>query len=129
MDRYLSIMRPFRAIMALAIATSLVLLPIGALAFSDIAISSGDAHFSVKMTASTDVSMDCCPDDVVGKPGRLSANKCGMAVCCVGGMVALADLGAVTFRFLHTAATVVAMPVDQFVPVSDGSPPHRPPRV
>lgn len=122
-------MRLFRTILALVIAASLALMPMGAPAVAGVPMSSGDAHFSMQMGASTDMSMDCCPDDGKGMLGHSGGNKCGMGICCVGGIAALGELGAVAFSCFHTAATVVAIPADQFAPVRDGSPPHRPPRV
>ena len=123
-------MRLFRTILALAIAASLALLPIGAPAVAGIPSSSGDAHFSMGMGASTDMSMDdCCPDDMKGMPGHSDGNACGMGICCVGGTVTLGNVGAVGFRLLPAAATEVAIPVDQIVPVRDVSPPYKPPRV
>lgn len=121
-------MRIFRTILALAIAASLALLPMGAPAFAG-PVSSGDAHSGMEMGASADMSMDCCPDDMKGMPGHSGGDKCGMGVCCVGGTVAIGDIGTVGFRFIRTAATQVAIPADQIVPVRAGSPPHRPPRV
>ena len=120
----------FRTIRALAIAASLALLPMGAPAVAGLPMSSGDAQISVEMGGSTDMSMDdCCPDDMKGMPGHSGGDKCGMGVCCVGGTVAIGDIGTVGFRFIRTAATQVAIPADQIVPVRAGSPPHRPPRV
>lgn len=122
-------MRLFRTILALAIVASLALLPMGAPAAAGILISSGDAHFSTEMGASTDMSMDdCCPDDMKDMPCPQGGNKCGTGIGCVGGTVALANVGTVGFRFLRRAATEVANPTDQIVPVRDGSPPYRPPR-
>ena len=122
-------MRLFRTILALAIAASLALLPMGAPAVAGMPMSSGDAQFSMGMGASTDMSMDCCPDDVKGMPVHPGGNKCGMDICCVGGTVALGDFGTVGFRFLRAAATKVAIPADQIIPVRDANPPYRPPRV
>ena len=121
-------MRIFRTILALAIAASLALLPLGAPAFAG-PTSSGDAHSHMEMDASADMSMDCCPDDMKGMPGHSGGDKCGIGVCCVGGTVALGDVRTVGFRFIRTAATQVAIPADQVVPVREGSPPHRPPRI
>lgn len=121
-------MRIFRTILALAIAASLALLPLGTPAFAG-PMSSGDAHSHMEMGASADMSMDCCPNDIKGMPSHSGGDKCGMGVCCVGGTVALGDLAAVGFRFLRTAATEVAIPADQIVPVRDVSLPYRPPRV
>ena len=122
-------MRIFRTILALAIAASLALLPMGAPAVAGIPMSSGDVQISMEMGASTDMSMECCPDDMKGMPVHPGGNKCGMGICCVGGTVALGDIGVVGFRFLRAAATEVAIPTDQIIPVRDSSPPYRPPRV
>lgn len=120
-------MRVFRTILALVIAASLALLPLGAPALAG---PSGDAHSAMQMGGSNDMSMDdCCPDDMKGVPGHSGGEKCGMPVCCVSGTVALGDVAALRSRFLRTAATKVAIPVDQIVPVRDTSPPYRPPRV
>ena len=123
-------MRLFRTILALAIVASLALLPMGAPAVAGTPMSSGDVHFSMEMAASTDMSMDdCCLDDMKGMLGHSGGNKCGMGICCVGGTVALGEVEAVAFRFLRTAATELAIPADQIIPLPDGSPPYRPPRV
>ena len=123
-------MRLFRTILALAIAASLAQLPMGAPAVAGIPMSSGDAHSSMAMGASPDMSMDdCCPDDMKSMLGVLGGNKCGMGICCVSGTVALGDVGPVSFCFFRAAATEVAIPADQIIPVWDGSPPYRPPRV
>lgn len=122
-------MRLFRTILALAIAASLALLPMGAPAVASIPMSSGDVQISMEVGALTDVSMDCCPDDMNGVPVHSDGNKCGMGICCVGGTIVLGDLGTVGFSVLHAAATQVATPADQIIPVRDGIPPYRPPRV
>jgi hypothetical protein len=122
-------MRLVRTILALAIAASLALMPVGASA-AGFAMSSGDAHSGMQMGASTDMSMDdCCPDDMKRMPSHTDGDECGMGFCCVGGTVALGDVGTVGFRFLRAAATEVAIPTDQIVIVRGGSPPFRPPRV
>ena len=122
-------MRLLRTILALAIAASLALLPMGASAVAGISMSSGDVQISMDMGASTDMSMECCLDDMKGMPVHPAGNKCGMGMCCVGGTVALGDVGIVGFRFLRPAATEVAIPADQIIPVRAGVPPDRPPRV
>lgn len=123
-------MRLFRTIMALAIAASLALLPMGAPAAAGIPMSSADVHFSIELGASTDMSLDdCCSDDVRGMLCPQGGNKCGTGISCVGGTVALGNVGTVGFRFLRAAATKVDIPADQIMPVRDGSPPYRPPRV
>lgn len=121
-------MRIFRNILALAIAASLALMPLGGSAVAG-PMSSGDAHFDMGMGGSTDMSMDdCCPDDMKAIPGHSGSDKCGMAVCCIGGTVALGDVATVGFRFVRTAATPVAIPVDQVLSYRGASPPFRPPR-
>lgn len=123
-------MRLFRTILALAIAASLALLPVGAPVVAGIPLSSGDAHSSMEMGASTDMSMDdCCPDDMKGMPCPQDGSKCGTGISCVGGAVALGNVAVVGFRFLRAAAAKVAIPADQFVLARDDSPPYRPPRV
>ena len=84
-------MRVFRTILALAIAASLALMPLGGSAVAG-PMSSGDAHFDTGMGGSTDMSMDdCCPDDMQDIPGHSGSDKCGMAVCCI-----------VWIEYLHT---------------------------
>ena len=123
-------MRFVRTILAFAIAASLALLPVGASSAGGFAMVSGGAHSSMQMGASDDMSMDdCCPDDVKGAPSHTDGYKCSMGFCCVGGAVALGDVRALRFEFLPAAATKVAIPADQIVPVRGGSPPFRPPRV
>jgi hypothetical protein len=120
-------MRFVRTILAFAIATSLALLPVGA-STAALAMVSGDAHSSVQMGASDDMSMDdCCPDDMKGAPSHTDGYKCSMGFCCVSGAVAF-DIRALRFEFLSEAATKVAIPSDQVIPSAAGSPPFRPPR-
>ena len=121
-------MRVFRNILALAIAASLALMPLGGSAVAG-PMSSGDAHFGMEMGDSTDMSMDCCPDDMKGMPGHSGGDKCRTGVCCVGGTVALGHVAAVGFRFIRAAATPVAIPVDQVLSYRGASPPFRPPRI
>lgn len=122
-------MRLLRTIMAIAISASLALLPMGAPAVAGISMSSEDVQISMDMGGSTDMSMECCPDDMNGMPVHSAGNKCGMGMCCLGGTVALGDVGIVGFRFLRPAATEVAIPADQIIRVRAGIPPYRPPRV
>jgi hypothetical protein len=121
-------MRLVRTILAFAIAASLVMLPLGASA-DVLSMSTGDAHTSMQMGASNDVSMDCCPDDMKGAPSHTDDYKCNMGICCIGGAVALGDVRSIAFHFLPVAATKIAIPVDQVVSSRGGSPPFRPPRV
>ncbi len=122
-------MRLVRTILALAIAVSLAMLPVGASA-TGFVMASGEAHSSMHMGASSDMSMDdCCPDDVKGAPSHTDGYKCGMGLCCVGGSIALSDVRAIGFAFLPAAGRKLAIPADQTVSVRGGSPPFRPPRV
>ena len=122
-------MRLVRTILALAIAASLTLLPVGASA-TGLVMAQDDAESSMHMSASTDMSMDdCCPGDMKGAPSHPDGYKCSMGFCCVSGAVALGDIRPLRFEFLPAAATKVAIPADQIVPVRGGSPPFRPPRV
>ncbi len=121
-------MRLARTILAFVIAASLALLPAGASA-AGFAMASGDAQSSMHMGASTDMSMDCCPDDMKGAPSHTDTYKCGMGLCCVGGSIALGDVGAIGFEVLSAAGRKLAIPADQTVTVRGGSPPFRPPRV
>ena len=121
-------MRLVRSILAFAIAASLVMLPLGASA-TVISTPTGDARTSMQMGASSEMSMDCCPDDVKGAPSHTHGYKCNMGICCIGGAVALGDVRSIAFHFLPVAATKIAIPVDQVVSSRGGSPPFRPPRV
>ena len=120
-------MRLIRTILALAIAASLTLLPIGASA-AGLVMGQNDAESSMHMAASTDVSMDhCCPDDIKA-PARTDHCECPMGLCCAGA-IAIGDVRAVGFEFLHSAVSRVRIVADQIIPIRSGSPPFRPPRV
>ena len=121
-------MRLVRTILAFAIAASLVMLPLGASA-NVLSMPTGDAHASMQIGASNEMSMDCCPDDMKGAPSHKDGYKCNMGICCIGGAVALGDVRSIAFHFLPVAATKIAIPVDQVVSSRGGSPPFRPPRV
>jgi hypothetical protein len=121
-------MRLVRTILAFAIAASLVMLPLGASA-AGFAMLSGHTHSSMQMDPSSDMSMDCCPDDVKGAPSHTNGHKCNMGICCVGGIVALEDVRAMSSEFLPVAGSKVAIPADQIVSSRHSSPPFRPPRV
>ncbi len=128
----LGTMRLVRTILALAIALSLALLPVGASA-TGLAISSNKSqssmHTGMQMGAS-DMSMDdCCPDGMKGMPSHTDSYKCSMGFCCVGGAIALGDVDAAGFGFLPVSGSEVAIPVDQVLSAISGSPPFRPPRV
>jgi hypothetical protein len=117
-------MRLVRTMLALAIAASLTLLPIGASAVGFM-LGQGDAESSMHMGASTDMSMDdCCPDP----PAQTDHYKCPMGFCCAGA-IAMSEVRAVGFQFLPATASRVGIVADQIVPTHGGSPPFRPPRV
>ena len=121
-------MRLVRTILALAIAASLTLLPVGASA-TGLVMAQDDAESSMHMSASTDMSMDdCCPDHMKGSPARTDHYKCPMGFCCAGAK-ALGDVRSIGFRFLPATASKVGIIADQIVPTHSGSPPFRPPRV
>lgn len=126
-------MRIVRTILAFAIAISLAMLPAGAsasgLAMSSFAMSSDDMQAAMQMSGDGALSMDDCCPDMKGTDSDTGGYKCGMGFCCVGGTVALADIGALAFEFLAVAAAKTAIPADQVVSFLDGSPPFRPPRV
>ncbi len=122
-------MRFVRTILALAIAISLAMLPVGASAAS-LAMSSGDMQTTMHMSGGADMSMDdCCPNDVKGTGSPAGGYKCGMGLCCVGGTIALDDVRPIAFAFLAVAASKIALPEDQVVSFRGGSPPFRPPRI
>jgi hypothetical protein len=127
-SRWIDPMRLVRTILAFAIAASLVMLPLGASATA-ILTPTGDAHTSIQVGASNEMSMDCCPDDVKGVPSHTDGYKCNMGICCIGGAVALGDVRSIAFHFPSVTATKIAIPVDQVVSSRGGSPPFRPPRV
>jgi len=81
--------------------------------------SLGDAEMSMD---------DCCPD-MKGPASNAGVYKCGMGFCCVGGTIALDDIRPVAFGHVAVAASKIAIPADQVVSFSRGSPPFRPPRI
>ena len=122
------LMQLVRTILAFAIAISLAMLPVGASA-SGVAMSSDDMQTAMHMSGDADMSMDdCCPD--MKGPGSPSVGyNCGMGFCCVGGMIALADVRPVAFEYLAVAASKMFLPEDQVASYRGGSPPFRPPRI
>ena len=121
-------MRLVRTILALVIAASLTLLPIGA-STAGFMMGQDDTESSVHMSAFSNVSMgDCCPDDMKGAPAQTDHYKCPMGFCC-GGAMALSDVHAIGCRFLPAAASRMGIVADQIVPTYGASPPFRPPRV
>jgi len=125
-------MRLVRTILALAIAASLALLPVGASA-AGLAMAPADAGHGMHMDAAADMSatmsMDpCCPDDMNGTAPHTDGYKCAMGVCCAGA-VAMGAVEAVRFTLLSVGGSRIALPADQIVAFRGGSPPFRPPRV
>lgn len=121
-------MRLVRTILAFAIAASLALVPLGASA-TGFGMTAGDAPSEMQMDASADISMGCCPNDVMGAPVHTDGQKCGAGFCCAGGFFALGGVRSIAFRFDPTAEGKIAIPADQIVLVRGGTPPFRPPRV
>lgn len=122
-------MRFVRTILALAIAVSLAMLPIGASA-TGLAMASDNMQPGVQMAGHAEMATDdCCPDDMKGTASHTDGDKCGMGFCCVGGAVAIGNVRPFAFEFLAMAASMIAIPADQVVSFRGGSPPFRPPRV
>jgi hypothetical protein len=121
-------MRFVRTILAFAIAISLAMLPVGASA-AQLAMSSDDMQTTMHMSSDAEMSMDDCCPDMKGPGSPTSGYKCGMGFCCVGGIIALADIRSVALEHLAVAAGQMALPEDQVVSCRGGSPPFRPPRV
>ena len=120
-------MRLVRTILALVIAASLTLLPIGT-STAGFMMGQDDAKASMHMGASTDMSMDdCCPDDIKA-PARTDHYECPMGLCCAGA-IAIGDVRALGFEFLPSAVSGVRVVANQIIPIRSGSPPFRPPRV
>ena len=121
-------MRLIRTILALTIAISLAVLPLGA-STSGAATSSNDMQPSMQMAGHDDTSThDCCPGDADGKISHNDRYQCGMGFCCIGGVLTLGDVRPIAFGFLAIAARKIAIPADQVVSYRGGSPPFRPPR-
>ena len=121
-------MRFVRTILAFAIAISLAMLPVGVSA-SSLATSSDDMHATMQMGGDAEMSMDDCCPDMKGPASNAGGYKCGMGFCCVGGTIALDDIRPVAFGHVAVAASKIAIPADQVVSFSRGSPPFRPPRI
>ncbi|MBR0788219.1 hypothetical protein JQ631_03995 [Bradyrhizobium manausense] len=121
-------MRFVRTMLAFAIAISLAMLPVGASA-SGLAMSSDDMQATMHMSGDADMSMDDCCPDMKGTGSHTSGYKCGMGFCCVGGIIALADVRPLAFEYLAVAAGKMVLPEDQVVSYRGGSPPFRPPRI
>ncbi|MBR0778212.1 hypothetical protein JQ543_11035 [Bradyrhizobium diazoefficiens] len=122
-------MRLVRTILALAIAASLAMLPLGASA-AGLAVAPADPQASIHMAGHAGMSMDdCCPDDIKGTSSHTDGYKCGMGLCCIGGALALGDVRPIVFAFVALTASKIAIPADQVVSFRGGSPPFRPPRV
>ncbi|MBR0687940.1 hypothetical protein JQ612_05545 [Bradyrhizobium manausense] len=119
-------MRFVRTILALAIAISLAMLPVGASAAQP--AMSSDMQTTMHMGGEPEMSMDDCCPDMKGTASH-AAYKCGMGFCCVGGIIALGDVRPVAFEYLAVAASKIALPADQVVSFRSGNPPFRPPRI
>jgi hypothetical protein len=121
-------MRFVRAIVAIAVALSLAILPLGASAAGH--ISTDEMKAAMQMADHADTAMDdCCPHDMDGKTSTKDGYKCQMGFCCIGGALALGEVRPVSFGFLAVAASRIAIPADQVADYRGGSPPFRPPRI
>lgn len=121
-------MRLVRTILALAIAVSLAMLPLGASAGVGHAMPSDDMQAMMHMAGHAEMSMDdCCPDDMKGAASQHDG-KCGMGFCCIGSALALDGVRSVAPAIFAVAASKIAIPADQVLSYRGGSPPFRPPR-
>src|SRR5690242_3283739 len=101
-------MRLVRTILAIAIAASLAVLPLGASATAH-AMPSDDMQHGMQMAGHGDMAMDeCCPDDMKGTTSHANGFKCGMGFCCIGGALALGDIRPIAFEFLTVMASKIA---------------------
>ena len=121
-------MRFVRTILAIAIAISLAMLPVGVSA-SSLATSSDDMHATMQMGGDAEMAMDDCCPDMKGPAPTTDGYKCGMGFCCIGGALALGDIRTIAFERLAATASKIAIPADQVVSFRGSSPPFRPPRV
>lgn len=119
-------MRLVRTILALVIAASLALLPVGVSAGTSMTVQS-DAESSMRMDAAPDMSMDCCPDGMKTAPHQ-DDMKCPMSFCCTYAATALNEVAAIRFDFHSAAVSRIVMPGDQVVSNRGANPPFRPPR-
>src|SRR6478609_70991 len=89
-------MRLVRAIVAIAVALSLAILPLGASAAGH--ISTNEMKAAMQMADHADMTMDdCCPHDMDGKTSTKDGYKCQMGFCCIGGALALGEVRPVSF--------------------------------
>jgi hypothetical protein len=121
-------MRLVRTILALAVAISLAMLPLGASATVGHAMLSNDMQNAMHMADHGDMAIDdCCPDNMKGTASHKDG-KCGMGFCCIGGTLALGDVRAGALALFAVAAAEIAIPADQVLSYCGGSPLFRPPR-
>lgn len=121
-------MRLVRTILALAIAVSLAMLPLGASVVVGHAMPSNDMQTAMHMADHGDMATDdCCPDNMKEKTSH-KGGKCGMGFCCIGGPVALGDVRPGALALFAVVADDIAIPADQVLSYCGGSPPFRPPR-
>ncbi|EAQ35732.1 hypothetical protein NB311A_04928 [Nitrobacter sp. Nb-311A] len=121
-------MRLVRIILALAVAISLAMLPLGASVAVGHAMPSNNMQNAMHMADHGDMSMDdCCPDNMQGTMSHKDG-KCGMGFCCIGGAFAIGDVRPGALALFAVAAAEIAIPVDQVLSSCVNSPPFRPPR-
>lgn len=126
-----------RTILAVAIAASLALLPVGAAATGFAGTAGHDDAVTMQAASADDMSAamamdDCCPDAKAdpskANPCQSNGGKCPLGFCVAPG-IGLGEIAAAGFDFPLLAATMVPIPADQVVSLQSGSPPFRPPRV
>ena len=121
-------MRLVRTILALAVAISLAMLPLGASVAVGHAMPSNNMQNAMHMADHGDMAIDdCCPDNMKGTASHKDG-KCGMGFCCIGGTLAHGDVRAGALALFAVAAAEIAIPTDQVLSYCGGSPPFRPPR-
>jgi hypothetical protein len=122
-----------RTIMALVIAVSVAMLPIGRVAAS-IMMPAGQAvlgEVPEAMAATSqmpDAADDCCADQTKSSPCDQPSGHCPTAFCA-SSPGSIAYTAAFRFGFPIAAAMLLPIPMDQTVSRRSGSPPFRPPRV
>lgn len=122
-----------RTIMALVIAVSVAMLPIGRVAAS-IMMPAGQAVLGAvpeAMAATSqmpDAADGCCADQAKSSPCDQPSGHCPTAFCTPSSG-SIANAAAFRFDFPIAAAMLLPIPTDQTVSRRIGSPPFRPPRV
>lgn len=125
-------MRLVSTIIAVVMALSVALLPVGSLAAP---MSAGLQDRCADMLSSPDASPGvvtamphCCSgSDLCGAQPQQSGDQCGPMSACAGHPANMAAAGSMQAALRAPAATALAFPPDQIVPSRSGFPPFRPP--